>query len=303
MQPLPAPHGDKLTALLANPKLPTCDVPRVQEAIARYQQWREAMHLVNSADKPAIDKIVALLNAYKQFVEVDLIFDSEDDFLYRQKGQLKLDNTILEEFLPLFVTAALQPYLEGYALVVGPLTCFSSLRFESSLTDAQIGGGMQLREKAHDFAIGRAVHIRAAYSPDFADSAVAETNLAYIAAECKTNLDKTMFQEAAATALDLKIAVPGARYFLLCEWLDMSPISTHTTAIDEIIILRKAKRLPANIRAHFNTVAGRKANRDILLQYLETHPLAVDTFVRFLEHIQRLFSINEEAQVLERGYF
>ena len=303
MQDLPTPHGDKLTALLANPKLPACDAPRLREAIARYQQWREVMLLTDSTNKAAIEQLVTRLNAYKKFIEVDLIFDSEDDFLYRQKGQLKLDNTILEEFLPLLVTATLQPHLESYALELGPLTCFSSLRFESSLTDAQVGGGLQLREKAHDFAIGRSVYLRAAYSQDFAESAVAGTHLAYVAAECKTNLDKTMFQEAAATALDLKTAVPGARYFLLCEWLDMSPISTHTTAIDEIIILRKAKRLPANIRAHFNTVAGRKANRDILLQYLETHPLAVDTFVRFLEHIQRLFSINEEAQVLERGYF
>lgn len=50
---------------------------------------------------------------------------------------------------------------------------------------------------------------------------MAETHIAYVAAECKTNLDKTMFQEAAATALDVKSAVPGANYYLLCEWLDI----------------------------------------------------------------------------------
>lgn len=51
-----------------------------------------------------------------------------------------------------------------------------------------------------------------------------ETNIAYLACECKTNLDKTMFQEASATALDLKSTVPSAKYLLLCEWLDMTPI-------------------------------------------------------------------------------
>ena len=39
----------------------------------------------------------------KYYIDVDLIFDSPEDFLYRQKGQLKLDNTVIEEFLPIFV--------------------------------------------------------------------------------------------------------------------------------------------------------------------------------------------------------
>ena len=50
-----------------------------------------------------------------------------------------------------------------------------------------------------------------------------------------------MFQEAAATALDIKTAIPGAAYYLLCEWLDMTPISTSTTAVDEIIILTQSE--------------------------------------------------------------
>ncbi len=96
-----------------------------------------------------------------------------------------------------------------------------------------------------------------------------ETHIAYVAAECKTNLDKTMFQEAAATALDVKIVVPAAKYYLLCEWLDMTPINTSTTAIDEILILRKAKRLPSNVRRAFNTVKGRRQNRESFVEYLK----------------------------------
>ena len=36
--------------------------------------------------------------SYKRSVEFDLIFLSDEDFLYRQKGQTKLDSSILEEF-------------------------------------------------------------------------------------------------------------------------------------------------------------------------------------------------------------
>ena len=52
-----------------------------------------------------------------------------------------------------------------------------------------------------------------------------------------------MFQEACATAHDVKAAVSGASYYLLCEWLDMTPLSTAPTDIDEILLLRKAKRI------------------------------------------------------------
>jgi hypothetical protein len=234
---------------------------------------------------------------------VDLIFDSEEDFLYRQKGQLKLDNTVIEEFLPLLVTTALREQLQGYELSFGPTTCFSDIRFESAIANPLPGGGMRLREKDHDFAISRRLFIQTSFHPDFQERATAETHIAYVAAECKTNLDKTMFQEAAATALDVKTAVPGAKYYLLCEWLDMTPISAGTTAIDEIIILRQARRLPANVRAQFNTVAGRQANRASFIAYLESHPLSVETFSRFLDHIRQMVGHDGEEEVLARGYF
>ncbi len=43
-----------------------------------------------------INRLVSLLSEYKQFIDLETIFDSESDFLYRQKGQLKLDNTVTE---------------------------------------------------------------------------------------------------------------------------------------------------------------------------------------------------------------
>lgn len=63
-----------------------------------------------------------------------------------------------------------------------------------------------------------------------------------------TNLDKTMFQEAVATSRDLKIAVPSSLYFLVCEYLDMTPVSITSTHIDDVLIVRKTKRMSSNIR-------------------------------------------------------
>jgi hypothetical protein len=304
MLDLPTPHGDKLRALVQNEKLPTEDRPRVEQAVARYEEWLQQLKAVRGTYEEIVASQVSLLDDYKRYVEVDLVFDSDNDFLYRQKGQVKLDNTIVEEFLPILVTTALADQIQSYDLLsFGPTTCFSGIRFESSIMNRQPGGGMHLREKDHDFAISRHLFIQTSYQPDFQESVTAETHIAYVAAECKTNLDKTMFQEAAATALDVKTAIPGAAYYLLCEWLDMTPISTSTTAIDEIIILRKAKRLPSNIRGEFNTAAGRRQNRAVFTEYLADHPFSIGTFSRFLNYIRKLVSDDTEDDVLTRGYF
>ncbi len=303
---LPSPHGDKLKALLQNSKLPLDDTPRLQDAIRRYERWRGQLMQVGDAQGNSEDIVagmVSLLDEYKRFIEIDLIFDSDNDFLYRQKGQIKLDNSIIEEFLPVLVTTALSNELQGLDLLFGPTSNLSSIRFESSIRTISPGGGITIRSKAQDFAIARQLFIRASHRRDFQESITLETRIAYVATEIKTNLDKTMFQEAAATASDVKSLIPGAKYYLLCEWLDMTPISTAITAIDEILILRRHKRIPSNIRSAFSTVQGRKQNRTFYEEYLTSHPFSPRTFQRFVEHIRQLVSDESEAVVLERGYF
>ncbi len=303
MGSLPTPHGDKLTALLENSKLPGTERTRVEEAINRYTAWLAALNQTKGTDDATVSRMVNLLNDYKLYIDIDLIFDSDNDFLYRQKGQLKLDNSIVEEFLPILVTTILAPEIAGCDLSFGPTNSFSGIRFESSLKVERPGAGMAIRSKDQDFAIAKKLFIRASHKPDFAEMASEETFVAYVAAECKTNLDKTMFQEATATALDVKTVVPGAKYYLLCEWLDMTPISTSVTAIDEVLILRKSKRIGASIREQFNTAEGRKGNRRYFDEYLRAHPFAAETFSRFLSHIRGLFHEDTEEGAINRGYF
>ena len=100
---LPTPHLDKLEALIRNPRLPPADKPKVNETIGRYRDWIRELEGVKPGQKHTVQQLVEATNRYKTFVELDLIFDSPESFLYRQKGQLKLDNTILEEFLPQLV--------------------------------------------------------------------------------------------------------------------------------------------------------------------------------------------------------
>ena len=285
--------------------MPAGDLSAVRRTQKMYDSWIAEIAGFAETGNDLVEPMVASLSRYKAYVDLDLVFDSKMDFLYRQKGQLKLDNTIIEEFMPWLVGRVFSERIADRGVTLGPANCFAQLHFDLDLRDAEANRGMMIRSKDQDFAITRPLFLRASHRPDFGDFHEARTSIAYMAAEIKTNLDKTMFQEANATAYDLKLALPNSRYFLLCEWLDMTPISTAATSIEEVIVLRKAKRLPANIRSRFATASGRVAARDAFERHLMENPFSPDAFKRFLFHVNLMLSHGDENEdaVLGRGWF
>lgn len=299
-------HGDKLRALEGNDKLPKSDKDRVREQIQIYDSWITSMDSLDLDSDALLEKLVYLLNGYKKSVEYDLIFCSQDDFLYRQKGQLKLDNTILEEFLPRLFDVRLVP---GFGVLqcmeCGPRASFAGLSFESPFLSLA-SGGVYIKRKDQDFSVTRKHNIRISCLGNGNDVFEQEVHVSFFASEIKTNLDKTMFQEAAATASELKRASPGSKYILLCEWLDMTPINTKLTAIDEVIVLRKAKRLASNIRSNFSDASSRQGKAKWYSDFLDQNPLSLDAFRRIIFHLNECFpSAEQDAEdvVLGRGYF
>ena len=124
MSTFPTPHLEKLTAAHENAKLPPCGKPRIESAIRRYHEWIKALDSVaGKTPEERLQKSVALLNQYRLWVDVELIFDSEDDFLYRQKGQLKLDNSIIEEFLPRVIHPSILPEIQDTPHPSPPQLC------------------------------------------------------------------------------------------------------------------------------------------------------------------------------------
>lgn len=295
---------DKLKALLANDKLPTKDKKRIDLALARYNEWIKEMTEAEGDQSSLIKGLVSSLSEYKGFIDLNIIFDSKSDFLYRQKGQLKLDNTVIEEFLPHLISKALSDL--DNRLHLGPQSCFSAAYFTSTLIRHEKGGGLHIRTKDQDFAIASKLFIRTSHDQDFRQGVLdQETYLGYICAECKTNLDKTMFQEASATAHDVKAAVPGAKYYLLCEWLDMPPVSTTPTDIDEVLLLRKARRIGSQVRRHYASYTGRQRVREEYADYLKGNPFAADVFARLVRHVESALDDRdpEEKNVLAGGFF
>lgn len=98
--PLPTPHLDKINAAMQNEKMPEAAINRVHACLELYNQWIADMLAADGTQEEIVTKLIGLFNDYKFNVDYNIIFTCEEDFFYRQKGQLKLDNTIIEEFLP-----------------------------------------------------------------------------------------------------------------------------------------------------------------------------------------------------------
>ena len=244
---IPTPHYDKLKAALGNPKC-IDDIKLLNEAIQLYKQWIGKMASLKTKNKMRVREMVDLLNWYKNEFEIELIMKKGSDFLRRQKGQLKLDNSILEEFLIHLINPDIFNNLKNLEkLSIGPQNAFMSLAFTPrSVQDLVSKPELEIKTKDQDFTIGAEIHYKFSSTKFFepSQSINGSFNLAVLATECKINLDKTMYQEAAGTAYRLKQGCPISKYYVIVEYLDMSPEDCRLTAIDNVFLLRHVKRLP-----------------------------------------------------------
>jgi len=293
-----APHKDKLLAAIQNPKCEQDDVDILKECLHLYEQWASAVANVRTTGKERVLELTKLLNNYKDGFEVELLAKSQSPFLIRQKGQLKLDNSIIEEFLIQLVDNRILDGLPEFALEVGPQTAFMSLAFTPASL-ASLGGKppVEVKEKDADFALGKTIHFKFSADPQFGAAQTTEGKLvlAVLAAECKVNLDKTMFQEAAGTAARLKQGCPMSRYYILVEYLDMEPEDCRLTAIDNVFLLRHAKRLPFERRNKYEEVKAQHANNPIDPEIVWRFCQEVQSFVKAIWY--------DRGKALARGSF
>lgn len=292
------PHLDKLAAAIRNPKCDREDVRLLEEARERYRTWKSAITAAAGTGKPRVIAMTRLLNEYKDFLEVELIAARGSAFIKRQKGQLKLDNSVMEEFLIDLTQPTVLTGLPEFPLTVGPNTAFMSLSFAPpalrALNEAPV---VALKVKDQDFIIGKEIHYRFSPDPAFAadKTATGSLALAVLAAEVKVNLDKTMFQEASGTASRLKQGCPYSQYYILNEYLDMEAEDCRLTAIDNVFLLRHAKRLPFEKRSVLAEVHRQHEN----------NPIDAEVIWKFVEKIQAFINAAwyDPAAALQRGSF
>lgn len=290
-------HKEKLEAAIKNPKAAQ-DKEVLEEALSAYSYWVGRLNSINEIGKDYLKEAVRLLNEYKDFLEVELIARKGSDFLKRQKGQLKLDNSVIEEFLPYLVTSRLLDNLPtNYDLETGPQTSFMSLSFCPSSIQTLDVPKVVIKEKDQDFTIGKTFYYKFSSDKSFSDlhTIGGRMFLAVLAVECKVNYDKTMFQECVGTAFRLKQGCPMSKYYTLVEYLDMQPEDTRLTSIDNVYLLRKAKRLPYDKRNLYEEIKAQ--HRD--------YPISFDVMKCFVDEIQAFVNATwyDPDSALLRGSF
>ncbi|KKU91056.1 MAG: Restriction endonuclease, type II, Bpu10I [Candidatus Jorgensenbacteria bacterium GW2011_GWA1_48_11] len=291
------PHLEKIKAAIANP-LSKNDIGLLNKILAAYEVWIKKSAALKTEGVERIKDMTLLLNEYKDYVEVDLIMEKGSEFLKRQKGQLKLDNSIMEEFLTMLMNEKTIPELKGVDYVSGPQQAFMSLAFIprdfAELSEKPV---VALKTKDQDFTLGKELYYQFSTDESFKKEKTlsGKLMLAILAAECKINLDKTMFQEAAGTASRLKQGVPYSKYYMLVEFLDMQPEDTRLTDIDNVFLLRHAKRLPFEKRRSVEWIKKQR----------KEHPIDYKVILRFLEEIRQFLQSKwyDPDSALDRGSF
>jgi hypothetical protein len=93
----------------------------------------------------------------------------------------------------------------------------------------------------------------------------------------------------------LKQGCPIAKYYALVEYLDMQPEDCRLTDIDNVFLLRKAKRLPQQKRPIY---------KEVKRQHQE-NPIDKDVMWRFVQEIQRFVDAvwYDADAALDRGSF
>jgi len=291
------PHRDKLIAALENPKA-SKDVPVLKEALSAYESWIKSLGTLTNTGRDRVKSMVALLNEYKDLLEVELILQKGSSFLTRQKGQMKLDNSVMEEFLIHLVRPEIIKDLPKQDYLVGPQRAFMSLAFmPGSFASLFQKPDVVIKSKDQDFILGANINysFTSGVTHEGPNAQLGSFAIAAMAAECKVNLDKTMFQEAAGTAARLKQGCPFAKYYVIVEYLDMTPEDVRLTAIDNVFLIRKAKRLPFEKRNDVTSVRAQRKN----------HPISPDIVWKIVEEIQTTVSAvwYDPAEVLRRGSF
>lgn len=291
------PHKDKLIAAIGNPKA-AADVDILREALNAYNNWINQMNTLTTVGDAYLADLVRLLNDYKDYLEVELIARKGSDFIKRQKGQLKLDNSVIEEFLPYLVTPKLLSNLPtNYELETGSHTSFMSLSFCPSSIQTLDKPQIMIKDKDQDFAIGKSFYYKLSTDEHFDVNKTIDGRLflAVLAAECKVNYDKTMFQECAGTAARLKQGCPISKYYALVEYLDMTPEDTRLTSIDNVFLIRHARRLPYEKRSIYAEIKAQHEN----------FPISLDVIKNFVAEIQNFVNATwyNPNEALQRGSF
>lgn len=235
-----------------------------------YNQWRDAnMKLFGPTsqespqDKGIIAKRVEWLEQYKTFLD-------QQKYIEQFDSRSNLHTSVLEEFLYYLFRDLVADF--GDNALIGRSHAFKDIFFVPPNYKGMVKRAYaRIERKDHDFVIGVTVAatldlttrreakgsepLQLREAPDEyltqidGNSEKHLFDVAAVAIECKTYLDKTMLESSSRAAEQLKARHPNALYLVIMEWLKLTTaVNLRKYEIDQIYVLRKQKNTDRELR-------------------------------------------------------
>lgn len=184
----------------------------------------------------SLEDSVFALNRYKDHVKENNINKSDNKKIF--SAQSKFEPTIIEEFL----SRILKNQFGNDVLHYGPVQAYSSLYFSySDKSSFKQGVEIKLNEKNQDVGIYKRESL------SINRDKIHPVYIPIICIECKTYLDKTMYEGSVATANRIKMGNPYCTFIIVAETYDIKKdVDIETSRIDNIYVLRKQRRSDYN---------------------------------------------------------
>ena len=224
----------------------------------------------HSAPFGDLDKAVEALNEYKDFVFQNNRRPNGKPYY---SAQSKFEPTIIEEF----IYRILREIFGNGVLLYGSVKAYSSMYFShTGINSFKTGAKIEFNEKDQDVGIYKQEEVTTK------SGQIREISIPIVCIECKTYLDKTMYEGSVATASKIKTGNPHCLFFVVTETYDIasSAVDIEASDIDNIYILRKQRRNATS-----------------------SNPIFADVFEHMLQHIERNLTDRLSVdEMIEMGY-
>lgn len=240
------------------------------EIRGRYNAWHQAnMALIGPSvevtpdDLEIVQQRVHLLEEYKDFLD-------QQHYAEKFDSRSNLHSSVLEEFLYHLFRDLVTSF--GKNALIGKSHAFKDIFFAPpNYREMMERAYARIERKDHDFVIGVTVSanldLKAKQSDEESKQLWIEEypgeytvqvegssethyfDIAAVAIECKTYLDKTMLEGSSRAAEQLKARNPHSLYIVVMEWLKLtSAVNLRKYEVDQIYVFRKQKNTDREFR-------------------------------------------------------
>lgn len=209
----------------------------LREIKVGYDAWKKKNLDITGTSKNDIEKKVKLFNEYKDFIDQPK-FRKEAGNRYGFTSQSQLHSSALEEFM--FYLFKDIDKLKDKHINWGRTHAYTNLYFAPpSIDEFEKSSNIVINVKDQDFSISKEIVVKSRVSNN-KNWQEREIYVPIVSIECKTYLDKTMYEGSVATAEKIKKGNPYCIFLIVTETYQVSlDVDPRCSSIDQIYVLRK----------------------------------------------------------------